>query len=234
MRSGTRRRHSPEFKAEVALEAFGGRKSNREIARQYQLQPAQIAQWKRQLREHAAAAFASGRRPDRGCGARMHGQIRQLHIELDWLRSKLQLPNNWLRDLVDPCHPALSISRQCALLGLPRRSYYYRPVAPPPDQLALMAAISKQYLVSPQHGSRRITAALRQQGWRVNRKRVQRLSRVMVTGSPTSDRRKSRGQPIRSMYSYALHQGRPKLVQDARQRKPGRFRPRVGSRAALG
>jgi len=55
-----RKRHSPEFKAKVALEALKGLKTSHELAREYEVHSTQIAQWKRQLREHAGDAF---RRP---------------------------------------------------------------------------------------------------------------------------------------------------------------------------
>lgn len=42
-----------------------------------------------------------------------------------------------------------------------------------------MGAIDWQYLDTPWSGSQHMTAALRRQGWRVNRKRTQRLTRMM-------------------------------------------------------
>jgi len=46
------------------------------------------------------------------------------------------------------------------------------------DELALRDAVQRIALESPCYGSRRIAAELRQQGWVVNRKRVQRLMRA--------------------------------------------------------
>jgi transposase-like protein len=43
------RRHSAEFKAKVALEALKGLKTAQELARDYQVHPTQINQWKKQL-----------------------------------------------------------------------------------------------------------------------------------------------------------------------------------------
>ena len=48
-----------------------------------------------------------------------------------------------------------------------------------PENLRLMELIDRQYTARPFYGSRRMTAWLRSQGHEVNRKRVQRLLRIM-------------------------------------------------------
>ena len=73
----------------------------------------------------------------------------------------------------------LSVSRQCALLGLSRSSYYYEPATETPENLALMALIDQEYTAHPFQGSRRMTSWLRGEGHAVNRKRVQRLMQRM-------------------------------------------------------
>jgi len=65
------------------------------------------------------------------------------------------------------------------LLGLGRSTLYYQPAPEAPEDLALMRRIDEQYTRCPFYGSRRITAWLRGEGHEVNRKRVQRLLRVM-------------------------------------------------------
>jgi putative transposase len=83
------------------------------------------------------------------------------------------------RALVDAGHPALSVRRQCALLGLNRSTWYYTAVPETPANLALMRRIDEQYLHTPFYGSRRMAVWLQRQGDKVNRKRVQRLLRRM-------------------------------------------------------
>jgi putative transposase len=73
----------------------------------------------------------------------------------------------------------LSVSRQCELLDLGRSSYYYEPAPESAANLALMAKIDREYTAHPFLGSRRLTSWLRGQGDSVNRKRVQRLMRLM-------------------------------------------------------
>jgi putative transposase len=84
-----------------------------------------------------------------------------------------------LRPLVDPDHPELSVRRQCELLGLPRSSLYYEPVPETADNLRLMRLIDEEYTAHPFYGSRKMTRWLMKEGESVNRKRVQRLMRLM-------------------------------------------------------
>lgn len=73
----------------------------------------------------------------------------------------------------------MSIRRQCALLDLDRGSYYYEPGEETAENLAIMRRIDQLYMKWPFFGSRKMVAMLRQQGTTVNRKRVQRLMRLM-------------------------------------------------------
>jgi putative transposase len=73
----------------------------------------------------------------------------------------------------------LSIRRQCELLELNRASWYYEPVPESAENLAWMRRIDEQYLATPFFGSRQMTAWFQRQGLALNRKRVQRLMRLM-------------------------------------------------------
>jgi transposase-like protein len=50
----TRRTHAPAFKAKVALAAVKGDQTLAELAKQFDVHPNQIAQWKEQLLGNAA------------------------------------------------------------------------------------------------------------------------------------------------------------------------------------
>jgi putative transposase len=73
----------------------------------------------------------------------------------------------------------LSVRRQCELLGLNRSSLYYEPAPESAANLRLMRMLDEEYTAHPFLGSRRLTAWLGRQGEQVNRKRVQRLLRLM-------------------------------------------------------
>jgi len=71
------------------------------------------------------------------------------------------------------------VRRQCELLGLARSSLYYEPAQETADNLRLMRLLDQEYTAHPFLGSRRLTKWLAEQGETVNRKRVQRLLRLM-------------------------------------------------------
>jgi putative transposase len=71
------------------------------------------------------------------------------------------------------------VRRQCQLLGLCRASLYYEAAPETKENLRLMRLIDQEYTAHPFLGSRRLTKWLLAQGEAVNRKRVQRLLRLM-------------------------------------------------------
>lgn len=73
----------------------------------------------------------------------------------------------------------LSVRRQCELLRLNRSSVYYEPVPTAEEDLAVMRHIDELHLKYPFYGSRKLALELRRKGLQVNRKRVQRLMRLM-------------------------------------------------------
>jgi len=96
-----------------------------------------------------------------------------------------------MRKLVDHDDPELSVSRQCALLGLPRSTFYYRPVPVRQSTLRIMARIDALYLDDPCSGSRRMVEYLAREGIPISRGGVmigsQRTNKATLPRSnPTS------------------------------------------------
>jgi putative transposase len=73
----------------------------------------------------------------------------------------------------------LSVRQQCELLGLNRATLYYQPAGETAANLRLMRRIDEEYTAHPFYGSRKMTVWLREHGESINRKRVQRLMRLM-------------------------------------------------------
>ncbi|MBF0330217.1 MAG: transposase [Nitrospirae bacterium] len=105
--------------------------------------------------------------------------------------------------LIDRTNEFISIARQAALLGLSRSAIYYEPVV---DTYAieLMHLIDEQYTKTPFYGTRRMTVTLRGIGRVVNRKRIQRLMRVMGIEAIYSKPRLSKFNPEHKIYPYLL------------------------------
>ena len=94
--------------------------------------------------------------------------------------------------------------RQCELLGVNRSSLYYEPVEPDEEELGLMRRIDEIHLKYPFFGSRKITRTLKEEGKEVNRKRVQRLMRVMGLESTAPKPNTSKPAPENPVYPYLL------------------------------
>ena len=55
-----RRKHSPAFKAKVALDAVRGEETVAQLAARYQVHPSQIQAWKKALTDGAAGVLGDG------------------------------------------------------------------------------------------------------------------------------------------------------------------------------
>ena len=88
-----RRRHDPEFKARVALEALKGDRTIQDIASEYEIHPVQVSEWKKLMAANAAMVFdpkatkteADEFETER---QRLHAKIGKQAVELDWLTKK--------------------------------------------------------------------------------------------------------------------------------------------------
>ncbi|SMC08172.1 HTH-like domain-containing protein [Sulfobacillus thermosulfidooxidans DSM 9293] len=99
----------------------------------------------------------------------------------------------------------LPLTTQAALLSLNRSSLYYRPVGPDAEEIALKHRIDEIYTDRPFYGSRRMTAQLNQEGYAVNRKRVQRFMREMGIWGIAPGPQTSTRHPQHPVYPYLLN-----------------------------
>jgi len=88
----SRRKHSPAFKARVALEALKGEETIAELASRFEVHPSQVRKWKRQMEESSAGVFgddhAQKKKDDQALVAQLYQQIGQLKVERDFLESR--------------------------------------------------------------------------------------------------------------------------------------------------
>jgi len=102
---------------------------------------------------------------------------------------------NW----IDSQHRSLSIQQQCELLGLPRSTYYYPPRPESAENLRLLRRLDELYLECPFFGSRKMAFELK-----VNRKRIQRLMRILGIEALYPKPNLSRPAPGHEVYPYLL------------------------------
>jgi len=108
------------------------------------------------------------------------------------------------RNMIEADKKKLSINRQCDLLGLSKSSYYRMPSPETDENHKLMRLIDEEYTRHPFLGSRGMRNYLRREGYRINRKRVQRLMLVMGLASIAPQKRTSIPAPGHRVYPYLL------------------------------
>ena len=108
------------------------------------------------------------------------------------------------RAMVERPGEDLSVRRQCALLNLARSGVYRPKAATAANDLALMRRIDELHLLLPFYGSRRMMFELNREGRGVNRKRVQRLMRVMGIEALVPRPGTSKAAPGHKIYHYLL------------------------------
>jgi len=90
--SGKRKIFTPEFKAKVALEAIRGFKPISELAKEFQIHPHVISNWKKQLLENLPSVFDSKRGPksieNNDLTDSLYQQIGKLQVEVEYLKKK--------------------------------------------------------------------------------------------------------------------------------------------------
>ncbi len=116
--------------------------------------------------------------------------------------SDLEAKRSW----IEHRHPALSIHRHCQLAGLARSSFYYQVAGESPENLFYLRLLDEQYTRTPFYGVPRLTHWLRQQGYPVNHKRVERLMRVLGIEAIYPKTRLSQPGLDHRAYPYLLSQ----------------------------
>lgn len=108
------------------------------------------------------------------------------------------------RARLDREHGGLSIRRQCTLLSVARSSVYRLPQPANDDDLLMMRLIDELFTAWPFLGSRRIAVMLREKGYSINRKRVQRLMRKMGIAALGPKPRTIKPAPGHKIFPYLL------------------------------
>jgi len=103
-------------------------------------------------------------------------------------------------------HEPLAVSRQCLLADVTRSGFYAlrHPASEDEETQLLLREIDAEYTQHPFYGSRRMVAYLRCLGHHVNRKRVQRLMRILGLTGMAPGPATSRSHPQHPIYPYLL------------------------------
>jgi len=87
-----KKRHSAEFKAQVALAAMKHETTINELGSRFGLHPTQVTHWKKQLLDGAASIFENGPATaavdQEKLIADLYEQLGRAHAEMEWLKKK--------------------------------------------------------------------------------------------------------------------------------------------------
>ena len=106
--------------------------------------------------------------------------------------------------MIDEGDEGLSVRAQCALLGVNRSSLYYAVCPVSEEDRRLLNLMDEEYTRHPFYGSRKLVMYLRGLGYRVNRKRVQRLMGVLGIAGITPGPNTSKRELEHKIYPYLL------------------------------
>jgi len=108
------------------------------------------------------------------------------------------------KQMIDRDHKKLSISKQCAAVGVARGCVYYRPKSPGRQSLALMKRMDELFMSYPFYGSRQMASHLKREGIHAGRRRVRRLMQLMGLQAIYQKPRTSTPNPAHKIYPYLL------------------------------
>jgi len=108
------------------------------------------------------------------------------------------------RRLIEPDHSVLSIRKQCELLWLHRSNYYYEPVKISHESIWILHRIDEIFTECPFYGSRKIHEALKREGIKICRARVQAFMRKMGFRAIYPKVKLSKKHPEHKIYPYLL------------------------------
>lgn len=106
---------------------------------------------------------------------------------------------------MNKAHKKISINRQCNLLDIHRSGCYYKPREESKLNLKLMELVDKQYMKYPFMGVPSMTQWVnRDMGYKVNKKRIERLYKLMAISAIIPGPHTSKGCKEHKKYPYLL------------------------------
>lgn len=210
--------YTSEQKTRIVLEMLKEEETVAQIASRYQVTSQTLNSWKRQFLANASLAFepAKALQEYKDQMQSKEQEIEELQKQLgksvaekEWLAKKLEgLDLSNKKALVESKPETISIARQCALLGISRSAYYYRPAPLSSANLQIMHAIDEIATDNAEYGYRFIHQQLLEDGYHIGKERVLKYMRVMNLQALYPKKRKLTSIPNQQhkRYPYLLSQ----------------------------
>jgi len=134
--SRKRKVYSAAFKSKLVLEVLKNEKPLSEIASAHNITPKNLQNWKKTFLDNAEIAMEPSKavkeyKTELSAVQEQNEQLTKIvgkmTVEKEWLEKKLKsLGLSERKNMVEPKLQNVSLSQQCALLGINRSSYYYQ------------------------------------------------------------------------------------------------------------
>ena len=131
----------------------------------------------------------------------LYQKIGKLEMELEWAKKNSGLSKQQKMQAIDR-ESEIPIVRKCEILGLSTSSLYYKPKRE--DDLEMLNLLDDYFTTDPSSGSRRLRDFLRNKGSRVNRKKVQRLMKVLGLEAVAPKKKTTIAGASPHLYPYLL------------------------------
>ncbi|MFA8440175.1 IS3 family transposase [Pueribacillus sp. YX66] len=169
-----RRTFTKEFKEQIVQLHLPG-KPRSEIIKEYELTPSSFDRWVRQHKTSGSFEEKDNRTPEQEELIRLRKENQRLMMENDIFKAS-RADNGTKVDVIRNNRHKYSISAMCAVLQLPRSTYYYEAKIRDNQDEELTALIVKIFKESRNiYGQRKIKKELQKQGWTVSRRRIGRI-----------------------------------------------------------
>lgn len=210
--------YTSEQKTKIVLELLREESTVAQLASKYKVSAQTLNNWKRQFLSNASLAFEPAKAlqeykehiqsKDKEI-EELQKQLGKSVIEKEWLAKKLKsLDLSSKKSLVNSKLSTLSLTRQCALLGISRSAYYYTPSPMSAQALAIMHSIDEIATDNSEYGYRLIHQQLLEDGHHIGKNRVLKYMRILGIQAiyPTKRKLTSIGIKEHHKYPYLLTQ----------------------------
>ncbi|HEY2382321.1 MAG TPA: IS3 family transposase [Terriglobia bacterium] len=178
-----RKQYTGAFKAKIAVEAIKGQRTVQELATAHGVHPNQITTWKKHLQEAAEDLFSGARErrdvADEQEKDELYRQIGKLQVQFGCKKSRGSCGDRGEAAMDRTKSPGIEHRRAVRFGGAGAIQLVLQILGRKRRGFRVDAADRRAVYEDAFYGSRRMTFELGKQGGMVNRKRVQRLMRLM-------------------------------------------------------
>lgn len=175
--STKRTKYSADYKSKLVLEVLKNEKTLTEIASANNITPKNLQNWKKIFLENAEIAMEPSKAVKEYKEELLvaHEQnemltkiVGKMTVEKEWLEKKLKSLDSFEKKaMIEPKLETLSLSQQCALLGMNRSNHYYKP-SEKPETKKIKARITQIFEEIPIYGSAKVHQQLLEDGFKVS------------------------------------------------------------------